>query len=138
MKNERLFWMAATVAGIIVGFFISSLINEQVQGPEVIDNQYLLLLREDSTFSATEQEIPRLIEEYTAWATEASKAGKLVGAEKLTNEAINLGKEMSTTSVSGYFIITASSLPEATQYANTHPHLKYNGNIELRPVEKLR
>jgi hypothetical protein len=138
MKTERLFWVAATIAGIAVGFFVSTMTNQQNQLPAVDGNQYLLLLREDSTFSATEDEIPRLIQEYTDWAIAASNDGKLVGAEKLTNEAVNLGKEMTTTSVSGYFIITASSLNEATSFANTHPHLKYNGNIELRPVDKVR
>lgn len=140
MKSERLFWMAATVTGILIGFFGSSIWPTDTASrlPES-ENHYLLLLYEDSTFSATESEIPRLIREYRTWAGDLAKKGKLIAAEKLTNESIPLGNIPSTTSMaSGYFVIEAASLKNAIEIAKTNPHLTYNGGIEVRPIDNLK
>jgi hypothetical protein len=35
----------------------------------------------------------------------------------------------------GYFLIKAGSLEEAVELSKTHPHLKYGGEVEIRPLE---
>ena len=35
----------------------------------------------------------------------------------------------------GYFLIKAPSIEKARKIASTHPHLKYGGEIEVRPLD---
>lgn len=141
MKRNTIYWMAAAVAGIILGFFIGQYTSQSGQ-PAIAENgesQYLLLLYEDSTFTTNGKDIPVLIKEYTDWAVSMSEEGRLVGAEKLASQSYPLGNipETSVGHTSGYFVIRASSLKEAMDLTKTHPHLTYNGGIELRPIENL-
>ena len=141
MKTNTIYWMAAAVAGIILGFFIGQYTSPSGQHSAVTDDgsQYLLLLYEDSTFTTGGKEIDVLIKEYTDWADTMGKQGHLVGAEKLASQSYPLGNmpETSVGLTSGYFVIRAQSLAEAMKITKTHPHLTYNGGIELRPIEKL-
>lgn len=101
-------------------------------------NQYAIFLHEDSTFSGID--IPVLIAEYSQWAEDLHEKGQLTAAEKLTDDVYHLGSPTSpqpSHPATGYFIIQAADLDEAKKIANSHPHLKYNGGIELRPIEKL-
>lgn len=141
MNKERIYWIAATLAGIILGFFIATYNKTDPSKPAIageMNSQYLLLLREDSTFNASEGDIPRLIKEYTNWSTALKQEKKLVSAEKLSEEMVLLGNSSPSSSViSGYFLIIAGTLDEAERIANSHPHLRYNGSIEVRPIEQL-
>lgn len=140
MNTERFLWMAAIAASFLIGFFVETSISQFAPDqPANSQNQYLLLLHEDSSFNALESDIPNLIKEYTQWANDIGQRGDLIAAEKLTNESTSLGNMRPTSSqVSGYFVITAATVTEAIKLANTHPHLKYNGGIEVRPIERLR
>ena len=141
MNRNTIYWMAAAVVGIVLGFFIGQYTSPSGQ-PSVVANdesQYLLLLYEDSTFTTGGKEIGVLIKEYTDWAVSMSEEGHLVGAEKLASQSYPLGNipETSIGLTSGYFVIKASTLEKAMELTKTHPHLTYNGGIELRPIEKL-
>ena len=141
MKRERIFWMAATVAGILLGLFLNARFQFNTTQPQAAMKplQFIMLLHEDEKFDPGTAQISELITEYTNWATEVSKSGNLVSAEKLSDEVIPFGQLASAPQkVSGYFVIATSSVEEAEKLVKTHPHLKYKGSIELRPIEKTR
>lgn len=135
--RERLLWIAASISAICIAFFtglnISNMTNESIGG-----NKYLLLLHEDQNYSFGDTSIEDVIAEYSDWAENLGKEGKLVSAEKLTEEVQTLGKvPKSASPATGYFVITASSLEEAMKISKSHPHLRYNGGIEIRPVDNV-
>jgi hypothetical protein len=87
-----------------------------------------------------------IIEEYRQWAIAREQEGRLVSAEKLadatrvmtgTGERLAVATHSATDRIlGGYFLITAPTLEDAVALAKTHPHLKYGGEVEVRPVEK--
>ncbi len=125
-------------------------------------NQYMLLMfmRVDPSRVATATErdanataeysdaMKAIIEEYRRWAEDREKEGRLVSAEKLadaTRVMTGTGDHLQVASTAntdrllgGYFLITAPSLDDAIAIAKTHPHLKYGGEVEVRPVESTR
>lgn len=129
--------------------------------PVDASNQYMLLMymrvdplqaattdapREESEEDATPSEAYRaIIEEYRQWALDREKEGRLVAAEKLADETrvmAGRGDQLTIASASqsdralgGYFLITAPSLDDAIALAKSHPHLKYGGEVEVRPIE---
>jgi hypothetical protein len=86
-----------------------------------------------------------IIDEYRQWALDREKEGRLVSAEKLADDTrvmAGRGDQMtvattanSDRALGGYFLITAPSLDDAIALAKTHPHLKYGGEVEVRPIE---
>lgn len=140
MNKTNYFRIAAAIGGIIIAFFAGMYTAGTDRGATVVDDarrSYLLLLREDSTFSGTD--IPALVREYSQWAEDMAAKNQLVGAEKLTEEVYQFGSLSSPEGpgISGYFVIRATNLAEAEAIVQTHPHLKYHGGIELRPIDPL-
>jgi hypothetical protein len=90
----------------------------------------------------------RVIDEYRDWAIAREAEGCLVGADKLSDEArimtknegeIAIAQTLDDTRVlGGYFTITAKNFDEAVEIAKSHPHLKYGGEVEIRPIEVTR
>lgn len=140
MNKTNYLRIAAALGGIIIAFFAGMYTAGTDGGATLVDDarhSYLLLLREDSTFSGTD--IPALVREYSQWAEDMAAKDQLVGAEKLTEEVYQFGSLSSPEGpgISGYFVIRADNLAEAQAIVQTHPHLKYNGGIELRPIDPL-
>jgi hypothetical protein len=85
----------------------------------------------------------QLVEEYRAWAVSLAQEGRLVGANKLTDEpgrwvADFAAAETRTWSdVSGYFVISASGYDEAIAIAEASPHIRYGGTFEIRQVDPV-
>ncbi len=83
-----------------------------------------------------------LVQEYAAWASALGDQGRLVGANKLTNEP---GRWVSTAAterrtrsdVQGYFLISAADYDEATQIAQGSPHIRYGGTFEIRQIDPV-
>jgi len=118
-------------------------------------NQYMLLMfmrgRQDAPAPATDgarEAYKAIISEYRDWANARASEGRLLSAEKLADdtrvmagrgEALTIAESASTDRVlGGYFLITAPSLDDAIALAKTHPHLKYGGEVEVRPIENTR
>lgn len=114
--------------------------------------RYMLFLHEDlGQFDQRSQdEMMRIIEEYSDWAEKLRNAGRLAGGEKLSEDAGRVlrpsGKSVSVTDgpyaegkeiVGGYFMVVASDYDEACKLAGECPHLKYGGRIEVRKVHDL-
>ena len=140
MNKSNFFRIAAAVGGIIIAFFAGWYTAGNDGGKAVVSDarrSYLLLLREDSTFNGTD--IPALVAEYSKWAADMAARDQLVSAEKLTEEAYPFGNLPASggPGITGFFVIRAHDLAEARQIVASHPHLKYNGGIELRPIDPL-
>lgn len=159
---------AAVVAGIVfvAGFAIGNRGQAQnVETPETQvattkaepANQYMLLMYMRATPPKTDtpaktdaprKDITAIIAEYRDWAMAREQEGRLVSAEKLSGETRVMTEhsgnvDIATSSGSdrilgGYFLITAPSLDEALELAKSHPHLKYGGEVEVRPIESTR
>ena len=140
MNKINYYRMAAAIGGIIIAFFAGMYAAGDDGGATVVNDarrSYLLLLREDSTFSGTD--IPALVKEYSQWAEGMAAKNQLAGAEKLTEEVYRFGELPAPAGpgITGYFVIRANDLAEARAIVQTHPHLKYHGGIELRPIDPL-
>ena len=113
---------------------------------------YMLFLHEDQGQFAerSQDEMMRIIQEYSAWAAKMREANRLAGGEKLTEDSGKVlrpkaGKIVVTDGpyaeskeiVGGYFAITAKDYAEACEIAKECPHLKYGGRIEVREVHQL-
>ena len=113
---------------------------------------YMLVLRDrpEDFCDLAPEEMQRIIEKYRAWSMKMQAANRLVGGNKLADEggrvlrrvegrlAIKDGPFVETKEVvSGYFVIRAKSYDEAVELCRDHPHLSFNGPIELREVDLL-
>ncbi len=150
LKNEGLmtttrtmkrpaYWLAA--ASIAVVAFFSGLFYGQSQAPQaLIDPQqgYMLLLHEPSTFQPGDP--MEMFQEYGAWMQSTEEQGVTITGQELalTTQYVSLagisgdsdGKVFPTT---GYFIVEAASMQEAVAIAQKNPHVKYGGEIEVKP-----
>jgi hypothetical protein len=100
--------------------------------------QYLLLLREDSTYR-DDRPIGEIVREYGQWADSLRRENLLVSAQKLGDEQesvtasdVPIATESPTT---GFFLVRASTLEDARAIAAASPHVKYGGRIVVRSVE---
>jgi hypothetical protein len=80
-----------------------------------------------------------LVREYTAWAHELRRAGRLVGGEELEDAATLLPdavppQAQGSSSISGFFLVTAPDDAAARAIALGCPHLRHGGQIELRKL----
>lgn len=136
MSTTKIYWMAAAIVIIVLSFFAGRMTTtmDRFDPPK---QSFLLLLREDSTFSGTD--INAIISEYSAWARNLREKGELSSAEKLTKDSYSFGTlpPIHGPGITGFFIIHAVDLKAAEKIAKSHPHLKYHGGVELMPIEKL-
>ena len=113
---------------------------------------YLLLLHQDMRPSReyAPEEMMAIIKEYMAWSDRLRKDGKYVSSNKLTDEpgkilrpkggrvAVTDGPYAETKElVGGYYCVSAADYDEACRIAETCPHLKYGGRIEVRQIHDL-
>lgn len=114
------------------------------------ENSYMLLLYMKNDPARAEQDTEMsgeaylaIVEEYRSWGTRMQEAGRLVGAEKLKDEVLVLAAGGTMVEnfapgervLGGYFLIRAKNLEHAHQLALSHPHLKYGGQVEIRPLD---
>jgi hypothetical protein len=112
--------------------------------------QFLLLLYDDPSgwLKLSPEEQKKGIAKYVAWGDKASKAGYLVGSNKLTDDAgkIIRGPKVLVTDgpysetkevLGGYYMIEARNYEEAVKRSKDHPHLEHGGTIEVRKIQQL-
>jgi hypothetical protein len=94
----------------------------------------LLLMDPDSPAPGRSHE--ELVAEYSAWARQLHREGRLIDAAELADGGRVLGAPAGreATEVGGYFMIRAVDLEEAAAVAAKCPHLKYGGAVEVRAV----
>jgi hypothetical protein len=100
-----------------------------------------LLVRGEEPQGAAQGEV--LVQEYRDWASSLAADGRLMGANKLTDEpgrwisGSPAGDPRTQSDVSGYFLVNASSYTEATEIAGSSPHIRYGGTFEIRQVDPV-
>lgn len=100
--------------------------------------------------SRTPDQIMAMVKDYSGWSDRMRKEGRFKAGDKLTDDA---GRVMRAKSgrisvtdgpyaeskelVGGYYIISAKDYDEACHVAESNPHFKYGGNIEVREVDAM-
>ena len=113
--------------------------------------EFMLVLRqtpEQSKHGSAEEEL-RIAKEYGNWARQLTEQGVLADGEKLKDEARILsvvdGRPVASASpvdqnrmgIAGYFLIKAQDYEQAIKVAESCPHLKYGGMIEVRQIDRF-
>jgi hypothetical protein len=157
--------VAAVVLGVVfvAGFAVGN--RNAAPGPAVTENpatptgeaapggQYMLLMYTRAAQHEEERALPEadyraIVAEYRDWAMAREGEGRLVSAEKLSDQTRVMTTAADGVAIAesadsdrilgGYFLITARDLDDALELAKTHPHLKYGGEVEVRPIESTR
>jgi len=113
---------------------------------------FMLFLHQSVTNrpNLSRDEAMRMTNEYVAWANKMRQEGRFVGGDKLTDDPGKVlrtrgGKSVVTDGpyaetkeiVGGYFCIKATDFAEAVDLAQSCPHLKFGGEIEVRQVHEM-
>ena len=114
-------------------------------------SSFLLLLHRPANrapISADPARYTQASREYMAWADRMREEGRYKGGNKLTDDGGKIvraaAERVATTDgpypeskevVGGYFMITARDYAEACRLAESCPHLRYGGNIEIRQID---
>jgi hypothetical protein len=140
-------WLAAALlAGVLLGGAAGLTLKPK---PAVVADApsaptFLLLLHESTREhqDVTPAQLDSIVGEYRSWARRLQNEQKLVGAEKLRDEAgrwLDPAGTLTLTDpdehVSGYFVIRAQNYEDAVAIARGSPHLKYGGTIEVRAIQ---
>jgi hypothetical protein len=105
--------------------------------------QYVLLLHEGPEFmkGLSPEEMQKAIEKYMAWTKRpchkggirlANDHGRVVRVENGKSRVADGPYSETKEVLGGYFIIEAANYDEAVKLALDHPHIEYNGTIEIR------
>ncbi len=103
---------------------------------------FLLLLHEDSSFRRGEpyKSTVALAHEYSHWADGLPGGAYITSAPLIRHTGIWLGAPHQSVApgdfVDGYFLIHAKDMAAAQQIAETCPHLKYGGRIEVHQIDR--
>lgn len=108
--------------------------------------QYLLLLYDNSKEwqKMSPEEMQKATEKYMAWAKKPfttggkrleDETGRVMkpqpgGLPKITDGPYGETKEV----IGGFYMIEAADYDEAVQRTMDHPHLEYNGTVEVRHI----
>lgn len=135
--KSRRAWMALAAVALLAVTGI--LLRLQPWNAPAAGPRYLLLLYEGGRFSRGNATHEQLVAEYSAWAGGLAKGGKLVDASELgEEEQLVSGAGEATRGpagvIAGFFIVRAADMREATAIAATSPHLKYGGEVAVRPL----
>jgi hypothetical protein len=111
--------------------------------------QFLAVLYGDPTRWQTmsQSELQAAYGKYMGWGEKARQKGFLLGANKLVDDAGKVlrrkpvatdGPYSETKEVlGGYYLVEAANYDEAVKLFLDHPHLGFEGTIEVRQVEVL-
>lgn len=113
---------------------------------------YMLLLREEPDVfeRMSPEELQQAIERYRAWTESLRDSGRYLASDKLTDGEgrvvtrvggkvrVRDGPYTETKEViGGYYAIRAADYDEATELAESSPHLDYGGTVEIREIDQL-
>ncbi len=142
---------AAAIAASVILFAAGFLIGQQRIGipgsGDPAGGLFVLFLYDSEQQRQMDQ--TQFIKEYGNWIREVGESGRLAGGEKLKDDGKVLHEEQQQLRItdttpgtkfgdlSGYFLIEAENYEEALEIAKTCPHLRYEGTIELREIDRL-
>jgi hypothetical protein len=114
--------------------------------------KYLLLLHDKTgEFNdVSEGEMMKIVKAYSDWSKKLGARGKMLGGEKLTDDAgrtilYKNGKAVVTDGpfaeakeiLGGYFMLQADSYDEACKLAEDCPHVTRGARMEIRQVHEF-
>lgn len=138
---------AASVLLFAIGFTVGQRQSPAAKPASPEESVFVLFLYDSPQQLAMDQSA--LVQEYGNWIHSIGSSGRFSGGEKLKDGGSLLHSENQQLQIadasqndtfgplSGYFLIEAESYDEALKIAKTCPHLKYDGRIELREVDRL-
>jgi hypothetical protein len=134
--THRRWWQVAavimfTTAGFLAGWLM------RPNGDSQAEYSHLLLLWERQTSGGHHD--PALVQEYSEWAKKIGREGIPITGEKLTNDSQILTSYLRSwnknETIAGFFLFRAKNDADALKRAESCPHLKHGGTIELRKIE---
>jgi hypothetical protein len=113
---------------------------------------FILLLRRPGgpPPAGSPQQLAAVTRDYIDWGARMRAEGRLKAGEKLTNDGGRVlrskaGRIVTTDGpyaeskelLAGFYLIAATDYGEAGEIAESCPHLKYGGNIEIRQIDTV-
>lgn len=99
----------------------------------------------DSEANLSPDQIQDRIQKYRDWSTNLSQSGKLVDANKITDNPHVLVREngqftiqtpaLNESTIGGYFVIEAADYDEAIALSKACPIFEHGGSLEIRQIE---
>ncbi len=125
--------LAASIVFFLLGFYVNASLTTANDG-YLTEFNYMLLLHEDDQFIAGNPE--QRFQEYAQWMGGIYEKGLKIDGQELARKGANVHPIISNKShfTTGYFLLKASSLKEAQAIAQSCPHVKYGGQIEIKPI----
>ena len=131
--QNRLIWfyrVAAAIVFFVLGYTLSPYLNRN----EDPGYNYMLVLYEDSNFKPGPPE--EMFDEYSHWMQSIYQSGMAIDGQEMKRPSLFLEgaevKNEASKRVGGYFVLSANSEQEAIRIAQSSPHLKYGGTIEVK------
>ena len=139
--------LLTAAAGAILTFIIIGHPTQSAGTTRDPQPHFMLLIMENlSAPQPTGPELQQVIAEHRAWAQRLEAEGRLVAAEKLTDDdgrglpvakPTAGGAPPATERIGGFYIIRASDYDDAAKIANEGPVLKYGGRVQIRKIDKV-
>ncbi len=144
----RMILRAAIFAGLSLilfggGLFLGLAQHKTTPGVSMSQSTYVLFLLEGPQYDqpAGTIELQERVSEYRNWVTGVRKETTAISGIKLQDRSLLLpsGKAEDTggTTIGGYFLIEASDLQSAIRIAESCPHLRHGGRIEVRQIDPV-
>jgi hypothetical protein len=126
--------LAAAVALVVTGYAWATWGTGRSGGE--VGPRYVLLLHEDESFQVPPGGGPALVAEYRNWALGLRHEQRLLAGEELDPAQVLLpsGSTLDLNTVTGFFVIRAKDDQEALVIAESCPHLRHGGRVELRRI----
>ncbi len=137
INNRNTFntWLPRIAVAIVLfglGYFFNSFTESKATTTNLKKDRYVLLLHQDENFGKGEAVN---VAEYAQWFNIVKNEYPQALGERLLRNIQWAGKENSQSDwISGFFLIEAESDQEALEIAQSNPHIKYGGSIELRKI----
>jgi hypothetical protein len=140
--------LGAAALGALLTFVV---VGRSAQVAQAADTDprphFMLLIVDDLAAPApSSTELRQELAAHRAWAQRLQADGRLVSADKLTDDDGRSVPAAPTTSavsatpterIGGFYIIRARDYDEAVHIANDNPTLKYGGRVQVRMIDKV-
>lgn len=139
-------YLAAGVAAALLFFALGALLTKWVARPPAAPGtpEFMLVLYQNPLQAGISRETEmKYAKEYGNWARDLTRQGAAVDGEKLKNDVPFVrivqghaeAAQNSNDKIAGFFLITASDYQQAIKIAETCPHAKYGGTVEVREID---
>jgi hypothetical protein len=155
LTPARHFWLrhsrvaSVALAASLLFFVLGAIAMKWFSGPAPRSTtpEFMLVLNENPAQRGISRETElQVAKEYGNWARQLSQQGLFVDGNKLKNDVpvvkiINghpvAMENTSGEKIAGFFLISAANYQQAIKIAETCPHAKYGGTIEVREIDRF-